>query len=370
MQGFEQMRPVNKPASNSQYAPPAILTFARGNAQLLKKLTGAALTPGNCKVTLTQVLGWLLKNATGSALSGLSASEQKTLIKVLEERVASIYKTAAAPLTQALGAYCSYCGTGLPGLVEIEHTVPKAPYPTFATEWKGFLLSCGPCNTSKGNDPDRAQSTVWTRMKGPAEQDLYDEIRRRYVWPDQDHTCWLDLPAELDYLDVASNRWVPLTTSHSTDLDNVLVAYDVLNHQVLADINVGGTLLRNVQVAVRVRAVPGKPWADDMIDLVGLNEDMVSPATGTYDRRQMNRTRAWFDALEACRQLSTAKSPQGFDLLWRQVPVFAARSGFYAVWLTVLQQFQDPFGVDCAARFVADTNTVLHFPNTCTTHLP
>ncbi|MFD2646143.1 calcium-binding protein [Pseudomonas japonica] len=364
------MRPVNKPSSNSLYAPPASITFARANAQLLRKMTGAVPPVGNYTVSLAQVLRWLLGIARGRRFTRLTAAEQKTLVAALEGRIATIYKTAAAPLVQDLGAYCSYCGSDLPAQVEVEHTVPKSLYPLFSTDWRGFLLSCSPCNKAKRQSPARADVIQWSKLKRPTERDLYDEIRRRYLWPDLDPTCWEDAPAHLFYLDVATNQWLPVSVADSVDFANKFLVYDVPNHRVLADIKHGNAILQNVQVAVRVEAVLLKPWVDDMIDLLQLNEDLVNPAKATYDRRQMNRTRAWFNALDACRQLSIATDQKTFDFLWQPIPGWAAGSAFYSVWLTVLQHFRDPSGVNYASRLVADTNVPLYYPNTETAHLP
>jgi 5-methylcytosine-specific restriction endonuclease McrA len=362
------MRPINKPVSNLLYNPPVSLLFAGSNALLLQK---AGIAPPARTVALSKVLNLLLEDARGKAISGLLPHEQATLVKGLMNQITTVYKAAAAPLTQDLGAFCSYCGSDLPGLIEVEHTVPKALYPKFATDWSCFLLSCGPCNNSKSDQPSRAEVTKWTGLLRPTEQDLYDEVRiRRYVWPDLDASCWRDLPVQLEYFDIMRNQWVPLSAPDDTNFDNVLIAYDVINHRVLADLKVGGINKNNVEVAVRVQARNREYWAEKMIDLMQFNDDMVNPKSGTYDRRQMNRTKAWFNALSACKLLGSAKNSTAFDVLWRQVPMMGASSGFYAVWVTVLQQFHDFSGVNYASRFIADTNSNPYYPNTCTTDLP
>ncbi|MCU7247443.1 hypothetical protein [Pseudomonas koreensis] len=365
------MRPITKPASNSHYNPPTSLDIGGRAGVLLHRLAGTASPRATFTINLSRVLDLLLENAQGVNFPGFTKAEQDVLVAGLMTQITRIYKTAAAPLTKDLGAFCSYCGSNLPGLIEVEHTVPKVFYPTFATDWDCFLLSCGPCNTSKGNNPKRADATSWSRLVAPTEQELYDEIRGgRYLWPDRDHTCWQDLPLQLEYFDTVSNDWVPLSIPEDTDLDNVLTAYDVINHTVLADICVGGSMKHNVQVAVTVQGSAGKPWTDDMIELMQFNDDVVNPGTGTYDRRQMNRTRAWFDALGACRLLTLATDQAAFDLLWQQVPMMGASSGFYSVWVTVLERFSDFTGARYASRFVAETNDPLYYPHTSTTHLP
>ena len=365
------MRPITKPPANALYKLPKSLVFAGGNAALLQKTAGITLASANYSIGLSDALDLLLEDAQGNRLRHLNGNEQTTLVKGLMNQVTNVYKTAAAPLTQDLGAFCSYCGSDLPGLIEVEHTVPKAPYPKFATDWDCFLLSCGPCNTSKSNAPSRADVIKATHLSAPTERDLYDLIRKkRYVWPDLDPTCWVDLPVQLEYFDTTLSDWVSLAAADAMNLGNTLIAYDVINHKVLADVSVGGVMTSNVQVAVKVRDTAGKLWTTEMIDLMQFNEDVVKPTTGTYDRRQMNRTRAWFSALAACNLLKSATDQFGFDLLWQQIPMMGASSGFYSVWVTVLERFKDFNHTNLATRFVAETNVPLYYPNTCTSDLP
>ncbi|MHA6907848.1 HNH endonuclease [Ralstonia pseudosolanacearum] len=370
------MRPVSKPANSPHYNPPATLAFAGNNAAILQKI--AVVAPPyayNYTVSLSDALLALLKIAQGQSLPNITATEQKTIVKAIADRVADIYKTASAPLTQDLGDYCSYCGTPLPGLLEVEHTVPKSPYPTFTTDWTNFLLCCGPCNTAKSNTPSRATATPWTNKFSPTEQELYDAIRDdHYIWPDLNSTSWDDLPLYLEYVNPVNGQWAVLSAPFDTDLNNKLTGYDVVNHKVYADIKVSNTnTLNNVQVAVTVASANThglQARADAMIDLMQFNNDVTNQLTGTYDRRVMNRTRAWFYALEKCKLLETATTRAEFDLLWSQVPMMGATSGFYSVWVTVLGNFDDPSGTNYASRFVADTNHPMLYPNTDTTNLP
>ncbi|MHA6912798.1 HNH endonuclease [Ralstonia pseudosolanacearum] len=370
------MRPVSKPANSPHYNPPATLTFAGNNAAILQKI--AVVAPPyayNYTVSLSDALLALLKIAQGQSLPNITATEQKTIVKAIADRVADIYKTASAPLTQDLGDYCSYCGTPLPGLLEVEHTVPKSPYPTFTTDWTNFLLCCGPCNTAKSNTPSRATATPWTNKFSPTEQELYDAIRDdHYIWPDLNSTSWDDLPLYLEYVNPVNGQWAVLSAPFDTDLNNKLTGYDVVNHKVYADIKVSNTnTLNNVQVAVTVASANThglQARADAMIDLMQFNNDVTNQLTGTYDRRVMNRTRAWFYALEKCKLLETATTQAEFDLLWSQVPMMGAASGFYSVWVTVLGNFDDLSGTNYASRFVADTNHPMLYPNTDTTNLP
>ncbi|MDD1015605.1 HNH endonuclease [Pseudomonas rubra] len=354
------MRPVKKSSNNQSYAPDAAQSFSGAVAALLQKIDGVATQP-NYTIDLDRVLKLLLERAKGLPIAGVTAVEQDVLVTGLKQRVTTLYKTAALPLTQELGAFCAYCGTALPGLVEVEHTVPKAPYPMYATTWENFLPACGPCNTSKGNKPDRITATQSSGIHAPDETDLRNTIRYHcYIWPDLAPDCYRRLPLKLHYHD--SNRWIELDPATSVNGNNQLTAYDVIQHQILATIEVNHTLLNDVPVTVVVDCAAHDTVEADTIDLTGLNDDSSS----IYDRRQMNRTRAWFDALEECRLLGTAQSGYDLDLLWKGTPRRAASSGFYAVWLTVMQAY----GAHYATRFVQETKNSLYYPQTNTHSLP
>lgn len=370
------MRPINKPANNVHYSPPANLTFASTNAEILQKIAGD-LPPYsyNYIISRTDALDLLLRNTKGQSFANISNTEQKKIVTAVKSQVTNIYKTASAPLTQDLGDFCSYCGSPLPGLIEVEHTVPKAPYPTFSTDWSNFLLCCGPCNNSKSDTPGRSTAKPWTGQPNPTEQQYYDAIRdNHYDWPDLNATCWHDLPMQMEYVNPTDKKWYVLGAPDDTNLNNKLTGYDVVNHKVYADIYVTGTgMLNNVQVAVTVHSANHygmQARAAKMIELMKFNNDVSNPLTGTYDRRVMNRTRAWFYALEKVKLLETATNQPEFDLLWPQVPILGTASGFYSVWLTVLGNFLDPSGTNYAKKFVADTNHQLSYPNTNTTNLP
>lgn len=369
------MRPVNKPANNPNYNPPANLTFASTNAAILQKLAGN-LPPYyyNWTVTLGYALNLLLNNVKGTPFPNITLDEKKKLITAIWSQVTDIYKTASAPLTQDLGDYCSYCGTALPGLIEVEHCVPKSQYPTYATDWVNFLLCCGPCNTSKGDKPSRVTAQPWTGQPAPTEQQYYTAIRNNhYEWPDLNSTCWNDLPTGMKFLNPTDGNWYTLSNQESVNANNKLTGYDVVNHRVYANVMYQGVMRNNVQVAVLVFTNNTHGMgvrAREMIDQMQFNNDVTNPLTGTYDRRVMNRTRAWFYALEKLKLLQTATTQAEFNLLWPQVPMMGAVSGFYGVWLDVLEGFNDFSGNPYDARFVADTNVPLYYPNTDTTNLP
>jgi len=83
------------------------------------------------------------------------------------------YKHARGELIRRLGEYCSYCEMHLDSSLAVEHVQPKKP--PGATEniqereldWGNFLLACGNCNATKGNE---------------------DVDLSGFFWPDKDNT--------------------------------------------------------------------------------------------------------------------------------------------------------------------------------------
>src|SRR4051794_22162925 len=121
------MRPLNRGARPAAYNPPASLKFLGANAATMKKLLGTD-TP-----TLAACLGVWLRVVQSWKRKPKNHKDWLAAKKAVESRVEDIYKTAGVPLIGSIGEYCSYCGSRIPGLLEVEHVMPKAQYPTYAT---------------------------------------------------------------------------------------------------------------------------------------------------------------------------------------------------------------------------------------------
>ncbi|MBK1439827.1 HNH endonuclease [Parapedobacter sp. ISTM3] len=67
------------------------------------------------------------------------------------------YAEWRAHLISRIGYYCVYCNIPLSHSLNVEHVVPKVPQMGQAAgeylAWENMLLSCGPCNSAKGNKP-------------------------------------------------------------------------------------------------------------------------------------------------------------------------------------------------------------------------
>jgi 5-methylcytosine-specific restriction endonuclease McrA len=355
------MRPVNKGGPNS-YSPPATLTFHKTAAADVSAVLGTT------SPTLEQCLRdvWLVV-AKVMAKPPANFSALNKALDAIKPRVGRIYKQAAAPLLASIGDYCSYCESRLGALAEVEHAAPKAEFPLFATEWKNFLLACGPCNISKDNHPSRADLKSW---RGGVDlnhnEDVsYDELRAKYVdWPDRNSQSCRLTEYYLERLD-SSVGWVRVPRAQAIDLTNAIVRTDFTAGAVFADL----PTVPATQAHVRVRLESPDHKITKLIELCKLNNSSAS--NPSFDRREMNRTIAWFEIVKALSNLqSHAANPPIFDALWTIVTMHARTLGFYSLWIKLLADHADPAASHStlATRFI--NGTTGSFPGTVRSHLP
>jgi 5-methylcytosine-specific restriction endonuclease McrA len=228
------MRPVDKGQQPATYAPPATLRFSGRNRVLFNKLLGTH-TP-----TMSACLNlWLRVVKAQTAKKKPKGYKNLVIAKdAIEPRVEGTYKCAGLPLTGAIGEFCSYCEVRIAGLLEVEHVLPKSHYPTFAVAWENFLLTCGPCNTSKGNTPGRTTVRKWLGTAIRSETQCHGEVRNRnrYRWPDQNDDTYRLFPVELFADPTDTDTWVPVPFNDAVDPTTVLVSTDVPSKTVGADI--------------------------------------------------------------------------------------------------------------------------------------
>ncbi|WP_147243587.1 HNH endonuclease [Chitinophaga flava] len=363
------MRPVNKgTAADNGYAynSNSIIDFSNTKyaAASLALLTTDKPTAARCSYFLLSIINIPQKNLT---------ADQELLKKGVNDRFKGMYQSAAIPLFNRLGAYCSFCENIITTYIEVEHCVPKSPYPDFTVIWDNFLTACGPCNQLKGDKPSRQVVRIWLQQEGnnnPTEQDYYDCIRKRhYVWADLDALSYMELPADLWYFSLSNNTWVLVPAPGNTDVNNTIVSTNVGQREIYANINLLGTMvIRKVEVKIRSNTNPS-PHGQELIDLCQLNR--LGELTNTSDRRLFSRTQAYFNALQVLRTfLIAVGNQQIFDLLWPSYLTLAKINGFYSVFLRLLDNYYDPSGTPLNQRFVTETNNALYFPNTNTLALP
>lgn len=360
------MRPVMK-GPDPGYAPNNYFQFGGGNVAAVTAFV--APLPGYLiRFPVAPCLQVVLDQLLGNPLPhGVLPAQRLQASAAIQGAIENMYKQASVPLTTQLGAFCSYCETPLPGLLEVEHCVPKACYPTFSTSWDNFLLSCGPCNTAKANTPDRLTAAGWAGGV-PTEQDLYNAIRNNhYTWPDLTDQSYRWMPLVLQY-DSGAGGWQDIATAQSINENIYITATDIATRVVTAYIDpTGGGVYANHSVRVVVRSATGGLPVDRAQETIALcNLNGVGDPASTYDRRMMNRTLAWFSCITTMSLIYQAPSPAAANLLWHLAELHAVASGFFSVWLVIIN---DVFPGEIPL-YLADLNVAGSYPNTNLAALP
>jgi 5-methylcytosine-specific restriction endonuclease McrA len=360
------MRPIAKGLSSPLYGSHTTFSFDGATAPIVQKVLRL---PSAVNVPISDCLDAWLRQVKGDKPLGGTRADQDKAVKTIQNHVAALYKLASVPLTQEFGAFCSFCETPLPGLLEVEHCVPKSEYPIFATEWKNFLLACNPCNSAKRNAPSRSMAQGWLGALAPSEQDYYDEIRlKHYVWPDMVNDSYSWHPVALQCYEDASSSWKALALDRAMHLDNYIVSSDVVTREVKARIYDPSDPQPGRHNDYLVRVVVGVAGdtvrADEMIKVCKLNEQ--GNVASTYDRRMFNRTQTWFRCLFALKTLFQVSGAGTKDAVWKLLVQSSVGTGFYSVWLTVIR-FHDP---KLAHDFVRDTDQQGYYSGTDRAKLP
>jgi hypothetical protein len=309
-------------------------------------LHSATPTTGEC-------LRLLDREERGEALT----DDEKVAVAKIQARLPREYKRATPELLDALGPFCAYCEMRINDPTQLEHAIPKGPYPMFALTWDNFLPACIGCNSRKNNQPLRATVEASYLTAPPWTHDDYlQAIRKRaYRWPDDDKTHGFF--AVRLFSEDRAKRWQSIPDDGSV-ADGVVIVKpaSVTRGEVRASVPAVGR--RNRRVAAFVVDLGGDARTAAMIALCGLRRPPV--AGDASDRRTLYRTVAWFDALRALRPLVGSPAP---NLAFGYV-LALYHSGFYWTWLSVAELL----GADVLAAFLEATSGV--FPGTDATRLP
>ena len=335
------MRPVHKGTAPSSYSP-ATLSFNAPNAAVIAKVLTSP-TP-----TLAEYLEVWLNAVKTKGMAHPPPNSQDIIDAgdLIEGKIETVYKLAAVPLTERLGAYCSYCETAVPGLIEVEHVAPKAEYPTFSADWDNFLIACSPCNTSKREYPTRSELRNWRGADLTTEASCYGDIRGTYlVWPDREPSSYRLFPSQMFCDPGDQGTWVPVHYLDASNLDNVITSVSLGTRTVRADLPTLGEY--DVRVVVQIDPSVNSTWpkasqATRTVGLCKLND--MGKINTTYDRRVLNRTRAWFEVLKVLKSITRLQSAAAFDAAWTGLISAAESRGFFSLWVRIYIVTPIPMG--------------------------
>jgi hypothetical protein len=336
---------TNKAVAIVYNAPPGVLTGPAITFTVLQTMT---------EVFNVSINGYVFPNP----LPGKPAKA----IASMERSLAAVYRVARADLVAAIGEFCSFCELPIADhLLPVEHRAPKARYPTYTVWWWNFLLACRDCNSTKGSKPSRATTTAWSGSAAPTEEELVDEIKGQYYWPDIDDNTYRVIGRKYMY-DTDTIAPVPMTDVEAASRLNVLVGYT--DTTVTGNVEVAGLMHNNTEVEVQIIRQGGDV-------LIGNRTLKLTGIAATGNGRCAQRTRVW---LGICVELENIMTTVGlvvgaalkrtvFNGMWAALLRAAVKAGFYSVWINITEGYPFPAGMnvvglqaDLGAQFVWDTN--------------
>jgi len=366
------MRPVTKvnPTTINPvypfYTVPSLNAYRRFNAN-----SAVSIAYNNDNVTPTDltfaemqryVLDWDHNNLDWFA-AGASNAEKNAAVRSLKKKLAKLYRPANRHLSAQLGDYCSYCEIHYPGhAIDVEHKIPKAPYPLRTLWWANFLQGCGRCNSAKGQRPSRANAIAWSGVVGPTENQIMAAALAHYFWPELTPDSFRRLSYQLCD---GFNGYAVIPIAQAANRQNSLQSFN--NYQVRANVQLAAlaalTLNRHVEVTVGGSAIAAGMAPETAAQLTNTGLDVQASARAGY------RTRTWFRVTGQMNIIFSSIYPndpqavkrrlfgQGWSLFMRAAQAF----GHYSTIVTVLQQYPDPpyiLGafVTLADRFVNDSD--------------
>jgi len=285
-------------------------------------------------------------------------------------------------LVNNFGTFCSYCGMRINDTsLAVEHMLPKSNFPDVMMQDVNFLLACSPCNSqNKGTQPGWSQAWANTPTPPPV---TYPRLKEYgillYTWPvnttittsSSNVNAYHGFIASMYYQ--GTTNLVPATDSLS--LNTVLLSTQ--NNTVRANVYNSSTNTM-VPTDVQVKYTGANLPETRMIALVGMNNAVPGDPRVT-DRRMVNRTVAWLNAISAFSFMSAILSlppttPNKAAMVaaaFQQLLTNASNSGFYEIWVGVLNYLSPVAPNSIYAEFKNATNgNNLYFPGTDATLLP
>lgn len=329
-------------------------------------------------------------------------------------------------LLNLLGPYCAYCESNEKVGLQVEHMMPKGfdegldhltSFSSLSRAWSNFLPACGQCNSHKGNHPNKFTLTRATRGVNFHKDDLvsnsivdFNPVGNQWDRRFNDHEYLRLLEVGHQFpLESSSYRNVgfvlmnvstglpengPISNLINVRVDrideiNKCVVVQYLNpgnrNQVVGQahfvlfVHTG----QNGNPPAQNPVIPNLPGlgtlhgaqvkVNNMVDLISLNLNQGR------DRRTLERTEAWFMALQSIGELQSFLQPFNGNApliqinydIWKTNLVKAIKEkGFFTVWLKVLSQFPSPTGGLIGQDIAQNLRAQRYFPGTDWTQVP
>lgn len=305
---------------------------------------------------------WILRGAkllNGSPEFGTvaEADEYRTNLRALGS--GSRWGYARRVLVEAIGAYCSFCGSSVFSHLAIEHRLPKSTFPSKAFEYRNFLLACSTCNSAKGNNPNQGSVPGHPLSTDEAIKVVTNQAHLFYLWPDY---AWPALPARPFPFRVELN-WIGFGKSGPYSIAPVDTAFDefpawatLLEDFTAGRVGVdrglyfwsngpGGNYKKYFSAMMSdapTLSAAERAAALRLIDLASLNRVIkAGKSAESIDRRMETRTKAYFTAHIIKTQLTQAANlattvPWLLPRVREQALKTIANTGHWLVWLQVL----------------------------------
>jgi hypothetical protein len=260
-------------------------------------------------------------------VTGITTEAQKKMA----DKAAEIYPNAKQDLCNTTGEFCAFCEIAGSGRdFDIEHKVPKDPFPTEMLSWGNFVLSCKTCNSSaKGVNPSRVYGisrAVWQRANpNPKATDdalqvpnptppppniscTYNAIRdaaRDYCfWPDVGGRSFQVYGYQLMTFNngaaqpVAMNIATHPNTRIATQNNNQVTAvlFDPVNQTLSAPTRVEVHMVPRPATGA-VNRPDVEYGRDETLDMLKLNQVIAANGGHSVDERIYKRTLTWFKAI-------------------------------------------------------------------------
>ncbi|OLE53726.1 MAG: hypothetical protein AUG51_11695 [Acidobacteria bacterium 13_1_20CM_3_53_8] len=245
------------------------------------------------------------------------------------EKLSAFYGYSRYDLIVNLDEVCSYCGMPIRDDAHVEHIKPKSYFPAFMLLWNNFLIACRDCNDRKSNKPSGGTN----------------DTDADYIWPHttlEDYMIRYTLSAfhqsKIDKNDKTPNVIDSLDTVFLVGLINTdAVEIKLISHgereATLLRLDIYDDKPRNIAVTFQLFNTEAGNAVTKLFKM-----DRYAAYSDVSDRRMIERTHAWVQALDALNNLISVKNTTNAvrQALLDQIGDTMRATGFWSIWAEVL----------------------------------